>query len=226
MKRLFLVWLAVGCSSATRTLPVAPTTKAPPGLSSFSASLAPGMTIAEVWLRLQEAGARNIVRAKNPEGKNGVIEVIGADYFPDLYLFEGGKLKRTLGLGADRQTNVGMYMHIVSSGNAQAVVVISEAMRFRGEPMVAVLHDGAPAKRYLIAYDYFPQWFDGVVDPLIIGTDLDDIGVTLVARDRQGKPWKKAVMLRCDGTKVEATPIAMSEALRCECLRRWKEHTK
>ena len=223
-----LAWallLTVGCSSAKRIQAPTRSAKPPENVLSFSSKITIGMTLAEVWLRLQQAGASNIVRATNPAAVGGKVEVIGADYFPDLYLFQLGKLKRIMGIGADKNSNTRMYLHIVESAKTQAVIIISDAMRFNGEPMVAVAHNTSPAKRYLIAYDYFPQWFDGVIDPLVIGTDLDETGVTLVARDRKGNAWRKAVILRCDGKKIEATPIAMSEALRCECLRLWKERS-
>jgi len=189
-------------------------------LPTPSLSLPAGTGLDQALQRLHRIGATNIARARGVEGDDS-LEAVTADGLQEVLLFRDGRLSRTLPIGCDRGTNVRSYLHLARSEGRTAVIVLSSTLRHQGVPSVMVLLDREPARRYVIAHDHFPEWFKGLVDPRIVGADLDRPGVIFVARDDSGLPWDNAVIFRCDGRQVQVTPVSMARAARCSCIYDW-----
>jgi len=168
--------------------------------------------------------ASNVVSAQglDAKGGNAMIEALSADGMAQLLIFKNNKFEKALPVGCEKGTNTKMYLHVAKTEGTNAVIVVSQEIRSRGIPSVIVVLDRDPPKRYAIAYDFFPEWFKGVVDPLMVGGDLDKDGVTFVARGENHLPWDNALILKCDGKKVEVRQVSMQEAAQgCECIGEW-----
>ena len=179
-----------------------------------------GTPLPEVRRELSRRGATNVASARGVDGRQE-LEALTADGLAHVLLFRDGRLSRALPIGCDRGTDVRSFLHLARAEGAVAVVLLSPSVLSRGVPAAFVLLDRRPARRYVIAHDLFPEWFKGVVDPRIVGTELGWPGVTLVARGDDGRPWDQALIFRCDGKRVEITPVSMLEAARCDCIRDW-----
>lgn len=179
-----------------------------------------GTALAEVRRELRRRGATNVVSARGVDGKQA-LEALTADGLAHVLLFRDGRLSRALPIGCDRGTNVRSFLHLARAEGSAAVVLLSPSLLSRGVPAAFVLLDRRPNRRYVIAHDLFPEWFKGLVDPRIVGTELGWPGVTLVARGDDGRPWDHALVFRCDGKQVEVTTVSMADAARCGCIRDW-----
>jgi hypothetical protein len=210
--------LLVGCAVPA---PYVPSHQAiSPGATSRDLSgLRRGLPFERARARLEQSGATNIAVARSVS--NGVVvEAMTADLAPVVLLFRDGRLHRSLPIGCDAGTNTRVYLHLAEAEGTAAVIVVAGELRSQGVPSVFVLLDREAPRRYVIAFDYFPEWFRGVVDPKIVGTKLA-LGVTFVARGDDGLPWQRALVLACDGRSVSVTPLSMRKALGCECLYEW-----
>jgi hypothetical protein len=178
-----------------------------------------GLSSRAARARLEALGATNIATAHGVDGDEA-IAAMTADRARVVLLFRGGRLHRSLPIGCDPGTNTRVYLHLAEAEGATAVILVAAGVRCRGVPAVFVLLDRAAPRRYVIAFDHFPEWFRGVVDPKIVGTRLA-LGVTFVARGDDGLPWQSALLLACDGRSVSVTPFSMRRALGCSCLYNW-----
>ncbi|HTJ84970.1 MAG TPA: hypothetical protein VL400_24800 [Polyangiaceae bacterium] len=152
------------------------------------------------------------------------FEVLAADYQSRVHLFENDRYRESIVLPTGGVPPYGVALGLGEGKVGTALLVLyRDPLARRDAPPTLLGFELARGRVALASRASLPSLVarhHGMTSPALIGSDLD-AGVMLVARDRHGALWDESYLVRFDRGAFSLKPRAMTDALRCSCVRNY-----
>ena len=168
-------------------------------------------------------GLTHIAKDTNVTG-NTRIDALAADYQHSVHIFLNGKYETSVELDIERGEYPHRYALRVANVPGDGFMVMALMRDAVGiEPTrlaVAPFADGTAGEVFYVDFSGLERENNGLERPLFVGYDLG-LGITFIARDRDGVPWENGYIIRWENRRMTKRPVPFTDLMKCSCVSDW-----
>lgn len=222
-----VIFLASGCAGLYARVEQPLRIQNPDDLAAEDLELEIGSTtLSEAVGRMRALGLTGVRRTQFQKGDSTELSAIAADYQTRVHIFEDERYSHSVQLATTTTLPYEYGLRFVVDGERTILLVLyDDPLRWtarrsqaQGPWLTTVAREsGRFQQRSRMRIGGLAGARSGAAQPLFVGYDLEE-GLLLYARDREGRPWRDAYMLRSDAGRIAVAPVPFLDAVRCSCI--------
>jgi hypothetical protein len=175
--------------------------------------------------RMQRQGLTHIAQNINVSADGGTLSVLTADFQHSIHIFRNRRYEQSVRLAITLGELPQRYELRVAdySGGKVIMALVRDAVEVE-PPRLALIpySNGVAGTVSYVNLREMERNNGGMQNPIFVGYDLN-MGITFMARDRNGVPWENGYIISWDGSRLSEQPVPFMQLMKCDCIRDWAE---
>jgi len=172
---------------------------------------------------MERRGIKHIVQNTTAGTGKGTTSALAGDFQHYIHIFRDERYEQSVRLAINPGELPARYAVRVAdySGSKMILALVRDAAGIERTMMAMIPYSkGAVGQIAYPDLSGLERRHGGMQYPIFLGYDLD-MGITFIARDKEGVPWDSGYTLTWDGKKLRTSPVPFRDLMGCDCIRGW-----